>query len=548
MVDHVGTNYFDNFTLMKRSTAFININNISASLDFLITKYPPSLLVLIKPTKETIQQVLNLTGHVILVQGLGCDEMPPSVWGVGMYCEEEGGYVEVYRVGQNTVRNMLQGNNLAKVETERVIRRSDLMGIELVATARPFDIYVRDIIYGSKNEAQISGIFGDIFNIFKDKLNFTYSLVTPTDCKIGAKDPSRPSGWNGLVGMLSEGDADISFTPLVPSQDRAQVIDFTFGFQEVETKFYVRRGFDESNYTLFITLFTAETWAALVAMIFISGIFLYICINLAKDNMKNSFKLENCLTYSSSALTFVRRFTATPSTISGRIMFITILMSGLLVNGMWKASLTSALSVEKHHVLYQSLDDLVSAKVVPMVYSSSLQEAHFKFATSGPFKDAWELLMKNNQDAFWTELPTALDKISRLDNFALFHFSNIVERKEEYLSCRIEEIPRKYFTVQWAIPVKRGFEFVELLNIMIMRMRESGLQKDILNKYEVEQGLVMDCGKKKKGSALGMNTVFSAITIHVLGICIPIFILGGEIAYRYLVKRVERENLREQPH
>ena len=60
----------------------------------------------------------------------------------------------------------------------------------------------------------------------KDQLNFTTTRSTEKGLTWGATigpDPSNASHWNGIVGLLATGKADISSVGLTMSRERALV-------------------------------------------------------------------------------------------------------------------------------------------------------------------------------------------------------------------------------------------------------------------------------------------------------------------------------------
>ena len=82
------------------------------------------------------------------------------------------------------------------------------------------------------------------------------------------------------------------------------------------------------------------------------------------------------------------------------------------------------------------------------------------------------------------------------------------------------------------MPVRKDFEFYELFNIMILRMRESGIQFDIFKNYRDKQGGSPDCGRRAKGSSLGIKSVISAVIVQLAGMVLSIIILCIEIAVK----------------
>ena len=198
---------------------------------------------------------------------------------------------------------------------------------------------------------------------------------------------------------------------------------------------------------------------------------------------------------------------------------------------MWRAAFTSALTVKKNTVLYEGLEDLLEANILPIVQQSSAQEGSFRSAKTGPFKEAWGK-MENNKKAFWKERSDALARIIADNSLALFDFPIIVEPMQEFLNCKVEAVPGEYLKSQWAMPVRKDFKFKELFNIIILKLRESGIQFDIFKKYRDKQGGEPDCGRRARGSALGEKSVISAILIMIAGIILSFIILIVEIVIK----------------
>ena len=113
---------------VKDSAAFINVNSFSKELFPHLARYPPTLILLIRPTSTILEAFQSLTRHVILVQGMDCELVPPSEWGVGLYCENNAGFVEKYKVGGHIIRNEVDNVSLGTMASTRVMRRADLMG------------------------------------------------------------------------------------------------------------------------------------------------------------------------------------------------------------------------------------------------------------------------------------------------------------------------------------------------------------------------------------------------------------------------------------
>ena len=66
----------------------------------------------------------------------------------------------------------------------------------------------------------------------------------------------------------------------------------------------------------------------------------------------------------------------------------------------------------------------------------------YRFATEGPFKEAWEL-MKDNPDSFWSSRPDVAERIATDPSVAVFDFKRILSGSEQFKRCRIETVPKR---------------------------------------------------------------------------------------------------------
>jgi ionotropic glutamate receptor NMDA 2B len=74
-----------------------------------------------------------------------------------------------------------------------------------------------------------SGFYIDLLIMLKDRLEFTFEMYEVEDGNWGAKVDDE---WNGLIGDLITGKADMVMTSLKITAERSQVLDFSVPFME----------------------------------------------------------------------------------------------------------------------------------------------------------------------------------------------------------------------------------------------------------------------------------------------------------------------------
>ena len=102
-----------------------------------------------------------------------------------------------------------------------------------------------------------------------------------------------------------------------------------------------------------------------------------------------------------------------------------------------------------------------------------------------------------------------------------------------------------YFKSQWAMPINRNFEFYELFNYQILKIKESGNLRFIQHSYEMESN---KCGtsSNQKGSPIDLYTIILAVLVYIGGLGASVLILILENCWKFSRKTKEREHIMEQ--
>ena len=218
------------------------------------------------------------------------------------------------------------------IYVNKLQRRSDLQGVELTVTTLNYGRGIENVVYGAYGTSSVTGYFGDLFMIMRDKMNFTFILQRPEDNKLGGKEEGRKHGWNGMIGDIAEGLADFGIGPFTSTPQRNDVVRFSIGNFDIVKTFFIKRSKSNAlNLTLFIAPFTSRTWLAVICLILFVGFILFIIIQMVKDKQTVHFNLRRILTFSFSGITFIRRWSVTPVALSARIVFIMVLYLGIIV-------------------------------------------------------------------------------------------------------------------------------------------------------------------------------------------------------------------------
>lgn len=101
---------------------------------------------------------------------------------------------------------------------------------------------------GPESTFGLTGYCIDLLSRIQEQLNFTYEIYQVPDRKFGILETTN--NWNGMIGALISGEADLALGPISVIAERETQIDFTTPFYDlVGTTILMKR--DEVEYSLF---------------------------------------------------------------------------------------------------------------------------------------------------------------------------------------------------------------------------------------------------------------------------------------------------------
>ena len=114
----------------------------------------------------------------------------------------------------------------------------------------------------------VSGLMVDLLGLIQNKLGFNYELYLVPDGKYGAIDDAT-GHWNGMIGEVLYGHADMALGSITINAQRSQVVDFTSPYGEVGIGMMISNGNTARPLITmeFLEPFGTSLWLAIVTTI-----------------------------------------------------------------------------------------------------------------------------------------------------------------------------------------------------------------------------------------------------------------------------------------
>ena len=241
-------------------------------------------------------------------------------------------------------------------------RRKNLAGINLRVTtiSKP---HVHELFYDDSGKKIIGagGFFIDPLYDMASDFNFTLTFIAQPDGKWGALDGNGT--WNGLVGMLAEGRADIAAAQLSRTKERGRAISYSITLkEEVSTLATANAPEKEPQFWIYVEILPTTAW--LMCLVIVMGTacgFTFINasgLNYLHDDQSHEFNIIHGIGLS---LMFLRQiyYHINTEIISSRILFLVSGVTTYLIYTHYTAYLTARTTSGVHRGEINSFDDVL---------------------------------------------------------------------------------------------------------------------------------------------------------------------------------------------
>lgn len=346
--------------------------------------------------------------------------------------------------------------------------------------------------------------------------NFSLDLHPTRDGTFGAKLPN--GSWSGTIGMVVDGETDFSISDLSVTEERSEAVTFTVGItQSVNKLFMIRQGLGY-KWTTFVDVFDPMFWTSALVTILCSAIFLSLLYNFAPR--EQDIGVTNAIGMSLASFTAlgVDNF---PQRIPGRILVLSILITGSLCYWSYKGSLVSHLSVLIFTFPITSLEDVLHKEGYNLVIEDGTAYIDFfQAATKEENRVAHELW--NSRIQYKTEYlikdVPSIESILLKDPKAVY-FGPELHTKVSMprYPCKIVDTSGPYFSVSLSWAFQKNSPYLPLFNFLLGQAKESGLDQKLI-KAALDSKVNLDCDTVEASfSSISYREIFTAFFILGIG-------------------------------
>ncbi|XP_051537365.1 glutamate receptor 4 isoform X4 [Myxocyprinus asiaticus] len=417
---------------------------------------------------------------------------------------------------------------------------------------------------------QYEGYCVDLAFEIAKHIGIKYKISIVPDGKYGARDPETKI-WNGMVGELVYGKAEIAVAPLTITLVREEVIDFSKPFMSLGISIMIKKPQkSKPGVFSFLDPLAYEIWMCIVFAYIGVSVVLFLVSRfspyewhteepeegtegLPSDQPPNEFGIFNSLWFSLGAF-MQQGCDISPRSLSGRIVGGVWWFFTLIIISSYTANLAAFLTVERMVSPIESAEDL--AKQTDIAYGtldSGSTKEFFRRSKIAVYEKMWSY-MKSAEPTVFTK--TTAEGVARVrkskGKYAFLLESTMNEYTEQRKPCDTMKVGGNLDSKGYGVATPKGSQLRTPVNLAVLKLSESGILDKLKNKWWYDKG---ECGPKDSGSkdkssqALSLSNVAGVFYILVGGLGLAMLVALIEFCYksRNEAKRMKVEQSERRP-
>uniref|UniRef100_A0AAQ4PRS2 Glutamate receptor n=1 Tax=Gasterosteus aculeatus aculeatus TaxID=481459 RepID=A0AAQ4PRS2_GASAC len=378
-----------------------------------------------------------------------------------------------------------------------------------------------------------------------------YQLRIVGDGKYGARD-AETKIWNGMVGELVYGKADIAVAPLTITLVREEVIDFSKPFMSLGISIMIKKPQkSKPGVFSFLDPLAYEIWMCIVFAYIGVSVVLFLVSRFSPyewtleepedgampltTESTNEFGIFNSLWFSLGA--FMRQgCDISPRSLSGRIVGGVWWFFTLIIISSYTANLAAFLTVERMVSPIESAEDLAKqSEICYGTLDSGSTKEFFRRSKIALFDKMWQYMKSAEPSVFVKKTSEGVLRVRKSKGkYAYLLESTMNEYIEQRKPCDTMKVGGNLDSKGYGIATPKGSPLRNAVNLAVLKLNEQGLLDKLKNKWWYDKG---ECGfkdstNKEKTSALSLSNVAGVFYILVGGLGLAMMVALVEFCYK----------------
>ncbi|VDL79288.1 unnamed protein product [Nippostrongylus brasiliensis] len=394
----------------------------------------------------------------------------------------------------------------------------------------PFVMQRRNVAGDDPNDNETyEGYCIDLLKMVASMSKFNYTIHEVKDKAYGIREANGK--WNGMVGELMEGEADLAVASLTITYSRSEVIDFTVPYMHLGISILFKKPAEtETDWFVFLSPLSWEVWLCTFASYVVTSLTIWLLAKVSPfekvvhdvdtgtwDSVSNQFSFRNACWFTVSSL-MQQGSELSPRALSTRVATAVWWFFALILISSYTANLAAFLTTQRMVAPIENADDLSSqTKIKYGTLGRGSTMSFFNESKIDTYEKMWKL-MSNNPSLFVSSSKEGIARV-KSSEYAYLMESSMLEYAVER-DCELMQIGGLLDQKGYGIGLPKGSPYREEISRSILRLQEKTVLTELKEKWWKDKSVVCPA-VVKKGADDGGN-IGGIFIILVIGLGVTI--------------------------
>ncbi|KAL6727285.1 hypothetical protein Aduo_009175 [Ancylostoma duodenale] len=384
----------------------------------------------------------------------------------------------------------------------------------------------------------------DLLKLLADRIDgFNFEVYLGE--KTGSKLPD--GSWDGMMGDLLNGKADVAVASLTINQERERVVDFSKPFMTTGISIMIKKP-DKQEFSVFSFMqpLSTEIWMYIIFAYIGVSVVIFLVSRFSPYEWRveetarggftisNDFSVYNCLWFTLAA--FMQQGTdILPRSISGRIASSAWWFFTMIIVSSYTANLAAFLTLEKMQAPIESVEDLAKqTKIKYGIQGGGSTASFFKYSSVQIYQRMWRYMESQVPSVFVSSYAEGIERVrSHKGRYAFLLEATANEYENTRKPCDTMKVGANLNSIGYGVATPFGSDWKDHINLAILALQERGELKKLENKWWYDRGQC-DQGITVDGSSASLNLSKVAGIFYILmgGMIASMIAALGEFLYR----------------
>ncbi|KAF3695263.1 Glutamate receptor ionotropic, NMDA 1 [Channa argus] len=360
-------------------------------------------------------------------------------------------------------------------------------------------------------------------------MNFTYEVHLVADGKFGTQERvnnSNKKEWNGMMGELLGGLADMIVAPLTINNERAQYIEFSKPFKYQGLTILVKKEIPRSTLDSFMQPFQSTLWLLVGLSVHVVAVMLYLLDRFSpfgrfkvnsEEEEEDALTLSSAMWFSWGVLLNSGIGEGAPRSFSARILGMVWAGFAMIIVASYTANLAAFLVLDRPEERITGINDPrlrnPSDKFIYATVKQSSVDIYFRRQVE--LSTMYRHMEKHNYES-------AAEAIQAVRDNAVLEF-------EASQKCDLVTTGELFFRSGFGIGMRKDSPWKQNVSLAILSSHENGFMEDLDKTWVRYQ----ECDSRSNAPAtLTFENMAGVFMLVAGGIVAGIFLIFIEIAYK----------------